>query len=184
MEEKNEWVDFKAIKEAVSMQMALAHYGLPLSEMTRDGDEVRFPCPIERNVKKKPLAFKVNLTKNVFNCFSCKARGNVLDFVATMENCSVKDAALKLKEWFNVGESEQSESTKTAIASDGQTIKSGLYCDPNPENPNLKYLVVGVARHYASYQEVVVYRELFLDYELRIQPKEDFLQLAKFVREL
>lgn len=180
MEEKNGWVDFKAIKEAVSMQMVLDRY--EVKGLRKKGAEVRGRCPIHPGASER--SFTVNLTKNAFRCFECNARGNVLDFVAAMQSCTVKDAAMLLAKWFKVGESEQSESHKLATATDSQTIKPGLYCDPNPENPNLKYLVVGVARHYASYQEVVVYRELFCDYELRIQPKEDFLQLAKFVREL
>ena len=44
----------------------------------------------------------MNLTKNAFHCFSCKAKGNVLDLVAAMEKCSVRDAAMKLHEWFSV----------------------------------------------------------------------------------
>lgn len=65
---------------------------------------MRGPCPLSNCNGAR--SFTVNLTKNVFNCFDCKARGNVLDFVAAMEKCSVKDAALKLKEWFKVGKSE------------------------------------------------------------------------------
>ncbi|HZJ46789.1 MAG TPA: hypothetical protein VFD63_23635 [Pyrinomonadaceae bacterium] len=38
------------------------------------------------------------------------ARGNVLDFVSAMEHCSVRDAALRVKEWFQLGESELWES--------------------------------------------------------------------------
>ena len=40
--------------------------------------------------------------KNVFHCFSCQAKGNVLDLVAAMEKCSVRDAGLKLQQWFNL----------------------------------------------------------------------------------
>jgi DNA primase len=33
----------------------------------------------------------------VFHCFACGAGGNVLDFVAAMEGCSVREAALRLQ---------------------------------------------------------------------------------------
>jgi len=36
----------------------------------------------------------------------CKAKGNVLDFVAAMEKCSVRDAALKLTDWFSLTTAE------------------------------------------------------------------------------
>src|SRR6184192_2832406 len=100
-----EWVDFKAVKAAVDMQMVLDHYGI--KGLTKSGDELRGVCPIHKG-SPRSKNFTVNIRKNAFNCFSkdCKARGNVLDFVAAMERCEIRDAALKLAEWFKVGESE------------------------------------------------------------------------------
>jgi len=46
--------------------------------------------------------FHANLEKNVFQCFSCHAKGNVLDFVVAMEKCTVREAALKMQSWFQV----------------------------------------------------------------------------------
>ena len=102
---KTEWVDFKAIKEAVSMQMVLDHYGV--SGLQRVGEDLRGACPIHKGApSSKHLS--VNLTKNAFKCFSsnCGEHGNILDFVAAMEHCSVRDAALKLRDWFKVGDSD------------------------------------------------------------------------------
>jgi len=101
-----EWVDFKAIKAAVSLKMVLDHYGV--SGLKQTEDDLRGPCPIHKGApSSKDLS--VNLTKNAFKCFSgnCRAAGNVLDFVAAKERCSVRDAALKLQEWFKVGDSEK-----------------------------------------------------------------------------
>ncbi len=39
----------------------------------------------------------------MFLCFACQKSGNVLDFVAAMERCSIREAALRLQEWFGVG---------------------------------------------------------------------------------
>ncbi|MBA3439209.1 MAG: hypothetical protein H0T92_05005 [Pyrinomonadaceae bacterium] len=98
MEEK-EWVDFKEIKAAVSMQMVLDHY--QISGLKKTGDELRGPCPIHKGAPSS-RHFCASIPKNAFKCFAadCKARGNVLDFVAAMENCTVRDAALKLKTIF------------------------------------------------------------------------------------
>jgi len=90
------WVDFKSIKSAVSLQMALDHYGI--NWLRKNGSELRGRCPIHQAGGND--AFHVNPTKNAFHCFSCKAKGNVLDFVAAKEKCSVRDAAVKLQEWF------------------------------------------------------------------------------------
>ena len=42
-------------------------------------------------------AFHVHLERGVFHCFACGAGGNVLDLVAAMEGCSIREAALRLQ---------------------------------------------------------------------------------------
>ena len=106
MEEKN-WVDFKAVKAAVSIEQVLAHYGI--NWLRKEGDEFRGRCPIHQGEGDR--TFHASITKNAFNCFSCKARGNVLDFVAAMEKCSVRDAGLKLQSWFSLSVGESAAAT-------------------------------------------------------------------------
>jgi CHC2 zinc finger len=138
-EEKKRWVDFAAVKAAVSMQRALSeHYGIAGETsgwhsgwQLKDG-ELRGPCPLPECKGKR--SFSVNVSKNTFHCFVCKARGNVLDFVAKMEDCTIRGAALKLAEWFKVGESE------------AETIDEALAEPAPPANKN----IVGVARVYLS----------------------------------
>lgn len=107
MEAKKAWVDFNLIKAAVTMEILIVQYGL--TGLARNGEELRGVCPIHEGKSKRE--FSVNLVKNTFCCFApaCKARGNVLDFVAKMERCTVKDAALKLDEWFEVTKQEAGE---------------------------------------------------------------------------
>jgi len=102
------WVDFKAVKAAVSMQMVLDRY--QINWLRKKDDELRGRCPIHQGEGEN--AFHVNLAKNAFHCFSCKARGNVLDFVAAMEKCSVRDAGLRLQEWFSISTSATTENPK------------------------------------------------------------------------
>lgn len=92
------WVDFKGIKAGVSMDALFGRY--QINWLRKSGDELRGRCPIHKGEGES--TFHVSTVKNVFHCFSCKARGNVLDFVAAMEQCSLRDAALKIKEWFSV----------------------------------------------------------------------------------
>src|SRR2546421_11430699 len=103
-----DWVDFKAVKDTVAMQMVLAHY--QVNGLRKEKQELVGRCPIHQGEGER--AFHVSLTKNAFNCFSCKARGNVLDFVAAMEKCSVRDAALKLTEWFSISIPDQAGQEK------------------------------------------------------------------------
>lgn len=124
MEAKKAWVDFNLIKAAVTMEMLIVQYGITTLE--RNGQEMRGVCPIHQGKSKRE--FSINLVKNTFCCFAprCKARGNVLDFVAQIEHCSVKEAALKLDEWFGVTKQEIGESatTESPAAQAGESIAS------------------------------------------------------------
>lgn len=86
------WVDFAAIKQSVPLAPLLRRYQVKLRRSGRD--QYRGCCPIHRGEGRE--AFHANLTKNVFHCFSCGAGGTVLDFVAAMDRCSLREAALKL----------------------------------------------------------------------------------------
>jgi DNA primase len=100
MNTSKDWVDFRLIKETVSMKDLLDRYSIDW--LKTSGEELRGKCPIHKGDGDR--SFHVNLTKNAFNCFSCKARGNVLDFVAAMEASTVREAAIKIRDWFAVGE--------------------------------------------------------------------------------
>lgn len=102
MTNEKDWIDFNLVKEAISMEMLIIHFGF--SELSRKGDEVRIKCPFHNG--KSSNSMLINLSKNTFYCFGCKARGNVLDFVSEYECCTVRDAAFKLNQWFDV-EQEQ-----------------------------------------------------------------------------
>src|SRR5947209_20378539 len=99
MTEPRPQADFAVIRQCITMQMLLDHF--QVLNLKREGDELRGPCPI---CAKGQRSFAVNTSKNVFRCFSCKAQGNVIDFVAKMENCTLREAGLKIWEWFNLDE--------------------------------------------------------------------------------
>jgi DNA primase len=104
------WVDFRAVKEAVSIEQVLTHYRVKVR--TVHNSALRGRCPFPGHTSKsKGESFSVDTSKNAWACQSdsCVAArggrkgGNVLDFVAAMERCTVRDAALKLQEWFGLG---------------------------------------------------------------------------------
>ena len=100
------WVDFKQLKADVAIEQVLAHYGLHLRRI--GATELRGRCPLPTHTSSRSRdSFAVNVVRNVWSCrsLSCmQARsgrpgGNILDFVALMEGCSIRDAALRLQAW-------------------------------------------------------------------------------------
>ena len=141
---QDNWVDFKAIKAAVTMEMVLGRYGV--NWLRKKDDELRGRCPIHQGEGQS--TFHVSLGKNVFHCFSCKARGNVLDFVAAMEKCSVRDAGVKLSEWFAVS----AEAPTTAKLAQAQS--RGVSTDTETEtNQPLKFQLKGVDHEHPYLKE-------------------------------
>jgi DNA primase len=97
---KTKFVDFKAVKAAITMEQLLQHYGI-LDQFKRGTDSLNGPCPIHKG--SNPTQFRVSTTKNIWNCFSdCEHGGNALDFICKMEKCSIHAAALKAIEWFKL----------------------------------------------------------------------------------
>jgi len=96
------WVDFTAIKRSVELGPLLRQYQVKLRRSGRD--QYRGCCPIHGGDGRE--AFHANLSQNVFHCFACGAGGTVLDFVAAMDKCSLREAALKLAHQTKVAHSE------------------------------------------------------------------------------
>ena len=91
-----EWIEFGAIKRTVPLLAVLAHYRI--GELRRSGkSRLRGRCPLHAGEGRE--TFHADTTAQVFHCFSCGAGGSVLDLVAAMEHCSVRQAAEKLWGW-------------------------------------------------------------------------------------
>lgn len=82
------WIDFGTLKEQVFLQDVLAYYGAILRGL---GQERFGPCPIHNG--DNPTAFHVNLLKNRWYCHTRCGGGDVIDFVAQKEHCSLYKAA-------------------------------------------------------------------------------------------
>src|SRR5580692_7968570 len=106
-----DWVSFDEIKKVATLQMAIDHYGIQLRRA--NATTLRGTCPLpSHGSEKSKESFTATLTKGVGGAWACQSQsciksrgrigGNVLDFVAAMEQCSVRDAAIKLQMWFLV----------------------------------------------------------------------------------
>ena len=134
---KNKFVDFKAVKAAITMEQLLVHYNI-LDQFKRTGDSLNGPCPIHKG--SNPTQFRVSTTKNLWNCFSdCEHGGNTLDFITKMEKCSIHAAALKAIEWFNLDPEAMAASDDKAEPAEPKAsvpaAKPATKTAANEENP-------------------------------------------------
>jgi DNA primase len=124
------WVDFGAVKQAVSLEAVLRHYQVP--GLRKRGHQLVGRCPIHRG--QRDDSFRASLSKNAFHCFACQAGGNVLNFVAAMEQCSIRQAAVWLQRWFSVG-----------APGEGRNVRNGeLVRKKEGRNPPLPFVLTGV----------------------------------------
>ena len=105
MAEARPFVDFKAIKGRVAIADVLARYRVPLVRVNQTS--VKGTCPLPTHSSESKNTFFVNEAKSVWYCHSdsCKkngerAGGNLIDFVAVMEHCSIYAAAQRIDELF------------------------------------------------------------------------------------
>jgi DNA primase len=67
----------------------LRHYSL-FDGLRLKGKSHRGPCPFCEAEEGSP--FSVSLEKNCYQCFICRASGNILDFVSRWEGVSIREA--------------------------------------------------------------------------------------------
>lgn len=111
---KTNYVDFRAVKQAVSILQILDHYNLTSRfKRSQNGESLTGACPLHNG--QNPTQFRVSVTKNCWNCFGdCKSGGNILDFVSRLEDCTIREAAILISEWFGLSaKSDQRESDAT-----------------------------------------------------------------------
>ncbi len=108
-----EWVDFKVLRESLDFMAVAKHYKV---ELTIKGDQATGLCPLPTHEgNKESPSFSANCTKGIWQCFKCKAKGNVLDFACRMEGLNtdsradVRKTALLLQSRFNVKSGERKE---------------------------------------------------------------------------
>ncbi|WP_317056120.1 CHC2 zinc finger domain-containing protein [Roseovarius rhodophyticola] len=91
-------VDFKHVREHGSFEAVLAAYNI---ELRKDGSKPgQFKCLCPFHDDNKP-SLKVNIERNIYNCFACDAGGNILELVRDMDGLaedSIRPAALKVAE--------------------------------------------------------------------------------------
>ena len=103
--------------KAVPLEELIARLGIA---MEVHGDELRGICPIPAHKgEKKTRSFYINPSKQVFNCFGCKAGGNIVKFAQVFNGLAEfqrREAALWIIE--TMGEGEAVEEYETPVVAE------------------------------------------------------------------
>lgn len=86
---------FTFIKERVSILDIINEY----VTLKKAGGYYKGTCPFHH---EKTASFTVSPHKEIFYCFGCHVSGDIISFIAKIENCSQKDAAKLLAEKYNI----------------------------------------------------------------------------------
>jgi len=131
--EKKPFVDFKEIKQRVAITEVIARYNVELTRVNQTS--LKGNCPLPSHASGSKNTFFVSEAKSAWYCHSesCKrnngkAGGNVIDFVAAMDGCTVYAAAKRIAEWFPERASNGTEPAKTEA-------KAPQPISGNPANP-------------------------------------------------
>jgi len=134
----SQWVDFAAIKRSVAIEQVLQHYRVRLKRVRKDYLRGFCPLPTHSSAQSRE-SFGVDTSRDVWACHSascCQARcgkvgGNILDLVACMEACSIREAALRLRAWGDVARE---------IGVSDQRVSKGKRAGPSQEElPRLSF---------------------------------------------
>lgn len=115
--------DFQQLKERVSIEQVLWHYGLRLKPV--GPGNLRGRCPLPTHTSRVSTdSFSVQLVRNVWSCHSasCMAArqgrvgGTILDLVAALERCSLRQAGMRLQNWFGAAGSRPVHDALAALA--------------------------------------------------------------------
>lgn len=84
-----QWIDYKELKREIAFTDVLEHYDI---ETKGNGDQVKAACTLPSHGNgNNTNTLSINLNRNIFQCFGCGAKGNVLDYIALMEGLNPKE---------------------------------------------------------------------------------------------
>lgn len=145
------FIDFRTLKQRVSISSVLDRYGVALRKV--NSTSLRGKCPLPTHSSEQSReSFGVHVLKNIWACqsSSCSAArdgkkgGNVLDFVAVMESCSIREAAQKLHEWFGTSSASAPKKIDSSTAVKKKTVDDAKKGSVGEENKSLTFTLRGI----------------------------------------
>lgn len=97
-------IDYGELKRRIRLVAVLERIGWTSTEGR--GEQLRGPCPlpacrskIANASKAQSRSLSVHAGKNMYQCFSCGSRGNILDFWQAYQAKSLRESAIELAQY-------------------------------------------------------------------------------------
>lgn len=140
-ETKKPWIDVNEVKRTISIENVLARYGV-LDKLQRRGSTLQGLSPFR---SEKTPSFFVNTEKGVWNDTAGRpiiegkeVPGNVVGLVMAFENCSFRDALMKLDELVRMPVSvteAPAASPASVLSATHKTVEEVLSNEPPTNEP-------------------------------------------------
>jgi len=87
-------VDFTKLRTEITMSEVLDQLGF--KPTSRNGNQLKGPCPVHESSTKNSRTFSVNLETGRYFCHKCKSQGNQLELWAAVTKQTIYEASLDL----------------------------------------------------------------------------------------
>ncbi len=140
-------LDFAYLKRRVSICAVLNAKGMSAS-LRRQGNRLVGPCPVHGG--DNPNAFVVNLSKNIWRCFTrCDSGGDVVEFARRLYGISYRQTAFMLASLVGVP-NEPSIETRKFTKKEFRPFTRRLALDPSSSYLGQKGITRKTARHFEA----------------------------------
>lgn len=174
----SQWIDFKQLRAKLKLSEVLDHYKVVFKVK---GDQAQGFCPLpgHKGERRSP-SFSFNLSRGIWQCFGCGAKGNVLDFAIRMEGLSpdktadVRTIALRLQKRFHIDcvAERRPSAEKPSQSGNTEGVRRRQARSPAEDHP----LLASVAERAPPTTAPTVRINEPLDFELKgLQPNHPYL---------
>ena len=132
-----QWINFPVLKGQVSFSTVLSHYRI---DHLPSAAKATVLCPFHDDTDP---SLSVNFEDKLFHCFSCDVGGDILTFVAKMEQVSLPEAARIMSDLCGIPLSSENVDTESTVKpTDDQGVRMGnkplsFSLDLDPTHPYL-----------------------------------------------
>lgn len=138
-------IDFEELRRSLDFSRVLTHYN---AYGRWKSEQWTGRCPLPDHEDKK-ASFSANSRKNVFNCFGCGGKGNILDFVLLMEKFDpedpqqVRQGALRAQQLFLAATAQDTSTHNPPTSKEGNAVPKEREIVPENDIPTFVNVPLG-----------------------------------------